>query len=145
MADVIGILGFALHAARKVYTVIESIKDAPGEIQALRDDAFQVHGFLKKVLEQRDEGGPGAPLRARGVEDPQVDALLRRAQTITSIVNAFIKKTTTEKDDGTYAVKKLVWPVYAGDAKKLSEQFKAFYASLTAVYAVSTSFVLLQL
>ena len=140
MADVLGILGFALHAAHKVYTIIESIKDAPNEIQALRDDAFQVYGFLEKVLSSLDEGGRSNHLRAEIVEDPQIDALLKKAQAMTSVVNAFIKKTTTQKDDGTYAVKKLTWPLYAADAKKLSEEFKAFYVSLTAAYTVSTSY-----
>ena len=47
----------------------------------------------------------------------------------------------TTTDDGTYIVKRLKWPCYVGEAKRLSEQFKAFYASLTAVYTVSTSYV----
>ena len=109
MADVIGILGFALHAAHKVYTIIESIKDAPGEIQALRDDALQVHGFLEKLLGSQDQGsgGEGGPLRMGNVQDPQIDALVRMARALTDTVDTFFNKTTTKKDDGTYIVKKL--------------------------------------
>lgn len=142
MADVIGILGFALHAAHKVYTVIESIKDAPNDIKALRDDAFQVHGFLTKLLGSQDEGEQSGPLRVADVKDPQIAALVKKAQVISDTVEKFLSKTTTKKDDGTHAVKKLKWPLYAGEAKNLSEQFKAFYVSLTAAYAISTSYVL---
>ena len=143
MADVIGILGFALHAAHKVYTMVESIKDAPGEIQALRDDALQVHGFLEKLLgsQNEDAEGKGEPLRMGNVQDPQIDALVRKARALTDTVDTFFNKTTTKKDDGTYVVKKLRWPLYTGEARKLSEQFKSFHLSLTAVYTVLTSYV----
>ena len=66
MTDVVGILGFTLHAAHKVYTIIESIKDSPNEIQALRDDAFQVHGFLKKVLDPSGEAEGNTKLAPPG-------------------------------------------------------------------------------
>ena len=143
MADVIGILGFALHAAHKVYTIIESIKDAPGEIQALRDDALQVHGFLEKLLGSQDGSSEGqsGPSGMGNVQDSQIDALVRKARALTDTVDTFFNKTTTKKDDGTYVVKKLRWPLYTGEAKKLSEQFKSFHLSLTAVYTVLTSYV----
>lgn len=141
MADVLGILGFVLHAAHKVYTVIESIKDAPTDIQALHDDAFQVHGLLKKLLGSQDEGGESCPPRAGDVDDPQIDALVKKAQAITAKVEVFISKTMAQKADGKRVIKKLKWPLYAGEAKALSEQFKAFYLSLTAAYTISTSCV----
>ena len=142
MADVIGILGFALHAAHKVYTILESIKDAPSEIQALRDEAFQVHSFLETIQNSQDVGGRRVPLHVNDVQDSQIEALVKRAQHIEATFDKFISKVTTRKDNGTYEVKKLKWPLYAGEAKNLSEQFKAFYVSLTAVYTVSTSYVL---
>lgn len=142
MVGILGALSFALHAAHKVYNIIESIKDAPSDIQDLRDDAFQVHGFLKKLLGSQDEGGQSGPLHVGDATDPQIDALVKKAKVITTTIDMFISKTTTKKDDGTHAVKKLKWPLYTGEAKKLSEQFKAFYASLTAAYTISTSYVL---
>lgn len=142
MADVVGILGFALHAAHKIYNVIESIKDAPSDIRTLRDEALQVHGFLDKLLDSKKEGELSSALCPGDLRDGQINTLVKNAETITKTVDNFIKKTTTEKDGGTYEVKKLKWPFYAGEAKKLSEQFKAFYSSLTAVYTVSTSYVI---
>ena len=144
MADVIGILGFSLHAAHKVYYVVASIKDAPSDIQALQNDALQVHSFLDKIVGSQEGGErPRNATVSLGVQDVQIDALLKRARGIQAAVDAFIGKTTTRKEDGTVQVKRLKWPLYAGDAKKLSKQFKAFYASLTAVYTVTTSFVFL--
>lgn len=142
MADVVGILGFALHAAHKIYNVIESIKDAPSDIQTLRDDALQVHGFLHKLLDSNKEGELSSALCTGDLRDGQIDSLVKKAEIITKTVDKFIKKTTTERESGTYEVKKLKWPLYAGEAKKLSEQFKAFYSSLTAVYTISTSYVI---
>ena len=140
MADVLGILGFALHAAHQIYNVIGLIKDAPSDVQALRDDAFQVFCFLKKVVDSQEDGESGY-FRVKDAEDPQIDALVQKAKAITTAADTFFKKTTTRKDDGTYVVKRIRWPLYAGEAKKLSDQFKSFYASLTAAYTVSTSCV----
>ena len=139
MADVIGTLVSALQAAYKVYTVIQLIKDAPNDIQALCDDAFQVHGFLEKLLGSQGEGEQSGPLHVADIKDPQIAALAKKAQIISGTVEKFLSKTTTKQDNGTYVVKKLKWPLYAGDARTLSEQFKAFYVSLTAAYTVSTS------
>lgn len=113
MTDVIGIFGFALSAAYKVYTVIQSVKDAPGDIQALRDDAFQVHGFLKRLLKSQHAAGESGPLRISDsdVKDPQIDALVKKAKVITAEVDTLISKTTVQTDDGMYVVKKLKWPL----------------------------------
>ena len=142
MADVLSILAFALHAAHKVYNIVEGIKGAPRDVQALRDDAFQVQEFLQTLLDSRDDESEHGLQRVGSIRSPQVNALLTKAETLTSMVDAFMKKTTTHRSGGTYTVKRFKWPLHSGEAKKLSKQFRAFYTSLTAVYTVSTSYVL---
>ena len=147
MAEVVGILGIAFHAATKVIHIIKSIKDAPSEIQALREDAVQVHGFLDKLLCSQDEG-PGeenGSLHTGNVQDPQIAALVKKAQVLTTTVDTFISRTAVQKDDKSFAVKKLKWLRYTGEAKKLSKQFRSFHLSLTAAYSVLASYVLLLL
>ena len=119
MADVIGILSFALHAAHKVYNIIESIKDAPEVIQALRDDALQVHGFLERFL---DEQASRSCLDHAA--EPQVAALVRKAERLATAVTNFLDKATAQKSNGTHEVKRVKWPLYAGEARKLSEDFR---------------------
>ena len=46
MADVIGILGFALHAAHKVYDIVQTIKDAPEAVRTLGKEASRVEARL---------------------------------------------------------------------------------------------------
>ena len=140
MTDVIGALGFALHAAHKVYNIIESIKEASEVIQVLRDDARQVHGFLKRLLDEQ-----GNQFRVDHAQEPHVTALVRRAERLATFVDDFLGKATARKRDGAYEVKRIKWPLYASEARKLSEDFRAFYLSLTALYTVFTSYELIFL
>lgn len=50
MADALGILGFALHAAHKIYDIAQTLKDAPEEIRALQTEAALVRAFLPDLL-----------------------------------------------------------------------------------------------
>ena len=131
MTDVIGTLSFALHAAHKVYNMLESIKDATGDVQTLRENALHVRGLLKIMLDSKD---------SREAQNVQDIVLVQRAETVVAAVDEFIGKTTRE-EDGERVIKKLKWPLYAGEARKLSAQFHALYLSLTATSAVSTSCV----
>ena len=141
MADVIGILGFALHAAHKVYNVIQSIKDAPNDVRALRDNAFQVHGFLDDLLNKQVKGESGHSPLSRDDQSAGVATLVEQARDIVTTANKFIEKTTEPKDDGTYRVKRVQWLLKPGKAKTLAEQFRSFYVRLTAIYTVSSSYV----
>ena len=141
MTDVIGVVGFALHAIHKVYSIVESIKDAPNEFKALHDDAQHLHSILQ-VLSRLLAEDKDILRQADVTHYPQLDALVRRAAEIKTTVDKFIDKTTTRKDDGTCEVKKLRWPLYANEAKRLSKRFRDFDASLTAAYIVAISCVL---
>ena len=138
MADIVGVLSFAFHATHKVWATIESIRSAPSDIQALRDDALQVHELLTKILGAQERGGQQIPLRTADERNVQVDTLVKSARRVTALADTFISKATVQRDDGTYQVRKLAWLLYAGEARKLSAQFRAFYTSLSAPYAVST-------
>ena len=141
MADVIGILGFALHAAHKVYSIIQSVKDAPSDVQALCDNALQVHSFLKDLLDKQAKGESDHSPLSRDDQSVGVAALVKQARNIVATVDKFIEKTTEAKDDGTRRVKRLQWLLKPGKAKALAEQFRSFYVRLTAVYTVSSAYV----
>ncbi len=57
MADaastIIGIVAFGLHAAHKVYEVIDSIKDTPTDALALKDNANQIGNLLLQLQQSR--------------------------------------------------------------------------------------------
>ena len=137
MADAIGILGFALHIAHKVYDVVQTIKAAPDTIQELGKEASRVEGILKMMIPAQNDN-LSATQTARNA---LVKTLLEDAQKLDSGVDAFFKKATKLNADGTREAMILLWPRYAGKAKELLEQFKAFYQALTVAYTVSTSCV----
>ena len=87
-------------------------------------------------------GGPLAVLQY--ADDPLIQTLVRDANTLVAAVETFIEKTTKSQLDGTRKVKKIVWPRFASEAAKLSDQFRAYYGLLSAVYAVSTSCVIVN-
>ena len=138
MADVIGILSFALHAAHKVYDVVQTIKDAPEAVRTLGKEASRVKGLLTVMLPE--PSGEPSPL-LRSVDNPLVKTLVEDAKELGSAADTLMAKVTRQREDGTHQVRRYLWPFHAGEAEKLSGQFQAFYVSLTAVYAVATSYV----
>ena len=138
MADVIGILSFALRAARKVYDVVQTIKDAPDAVRTLGKEASRVKGLLTVMLPQPNSE-PSSLLR--NVDHPLVKTLVEDAKELGSTADTLLAKVTRQREDGTHIVKRYRWPFHAGEAEKLAGQFQAFYVSLTAVYAVATSYV----
>ena len=130
MADVIGILSFALHAAHKVYDVVQTIKDAPDAVRALGKEASRVKGLLTVMLPQPN-GEPSPLLRNDG--NPLVKSLVEDAQELEAAVEVLLAKVTRQKEDGTHEIRKARWILHAGEVEKLSTQFHVFYGSLTAV------------
>ena len=77
----------------------------------------------------------------RHVDHPLVKTLVEDAKELGSAADTLLAKVTRQREDGTHQVRRYLWPFHAGEAEKLSGQFQAFYVSLTAVYAVATSYV----
>ena len=140
MADVIGILSFALHAAHKVYDIVQAIKEAPDVVRALGKEASRVESLLVAMLSEPESNSEPSPM-LRSVDNPLVKSLAEDAKELETAVKVLLAKVTRQKEDGTYEIKKSRWIFYAGEVEKLSAQFRAFYGSLTAVYAMTTSCV----
>ena len=140
MADIIGILSSAFHAVHKVYDVVKTIKEAPGAVRALRKEASRVKNLLAVILPTPN---CEPPLILQSDENPLVKALAEDARELDIAVEAFIDKVTKLNTQGTREVKRIRWPLYARTAKEISEQLRAFHVTLSAVCAVSTSYVLL--
>ena len=140
MADVIGILSFALHAAHKVYDIVQTIKDAPDAVRALGKEASRVESLLAVMLPIPESNSQPSPM-LRSVDNPLVKSLVEDAQELEAAVEVLLAKVTRQKEDGTLEIKKARWILCAGDVKKLSAHFQTFYGSLTAVYAVTTWYV----
>ena len=139
MADPIGILTSALDVATKIYDIVKMIKDAPETIKRLERESSKVKGLLSKRFPTGSR--PSAVLERADMEDPEMVALVEDARELTAAVETFLEKSTKQKDDGSRKVKTLLWPFRSGNADDLSDKFKAFYSSLAAVLAVSTSCV----
>ena len=138
MSDIVGVLSFALHASHKIYDVAQTIKHAPAAVQALSMEASRVSDLLTKML-SAPGNPPAATLQSTNMDEPLVKGLLKDAEQLTAAVTTLLAKATTQNADGTYKVKKWLWPLHAGEASKLAGKFHAFYMSLTAVYALTTA------
>ena len=132
MADVVGILGFALHAAHKIYDALETIKDAPDEIKTLQSQAALVRAFLPNIqcafeVDQHD--------RAL-FNDLQLQVLLEHARKLRDGVDVFLAKVTRLKADGSYEIRKTTYLFRVSDGRQLQKQFKRFLILLTAINTV---------
>lgn len=133
MADVIGILSFALHAAHKVYDVVKTIKDAPDEIEALKTQTKRVEYFADFI-----DGLQAGDQVLSEATSTQFRTLATQAEKLTKSTDALLKKVTTKTANGTGEVKKLnvKWPLYSSSAKKLADDFKQLNLELGSVLAV---------
>ena len=138
MADVIGILSFALHAAHKVYDAIQMIKDAPDTVRTLGRESSRVRGLLTLMLPRAN--GKSSQL-LHGIDNPLVKVLVEDARKLVTMVDALFGKAMKQKGDGTHQVRKYRWLLHAGEAARLCSHFQTFHGSLTAVYALIISYV----
>ncbi|KAF7796334.1 hypothetical protein EIP86_007511 [Pleurotus ostreatoroseus] len=119
---------------KKIYDIIQSIKNAPELIReleaqvSLTTDIFEA---LKGELEERGD---------EGVSDwstTPYSKVLEQAGELMDETETFLEKATTEREDTTKRVRKMKWVLYAeADAKALTEKFHKFNASLSAVQSV---------
>ncbi|PSR81631.1 hypothetical protein PHLCEN_2v6313 [Hermanssonia centrifuga] len=139
MADgasaIIGIVAFGLHAVHKVYEVVDSIKDAPADILALKHDAKQVGSLL---LQLQQSG-----VLDSGVAPPSVDLamLMKIFEDALSQVELFIDKVAEDRRDGEIRVWKLQWFLKNGRCNKLRESLASLKISIIAIVAAYTSYV----
>lgn len=131
-ADVIGILGFALHAAHKVYDFVETIKDAPEEIRALQKQALFVCSFIPEL--QNSLNQTNSPSLARST---QLQMLEEEGTELELSVEKFLDKVTKKRQDGLREMNKISRVKYwfrTSGGQELRERFKDFLLHLTAVY-----------
>ena len=139
-ADTIGILGFALHAAHKLYDAIQLIRDAPEDMEALQIEVRRVRSILIQSIQMPDNASRVEREMAGSIYSLRAD-LIQQARQWMEGANRFVEKATKMKNDGSCKVDRLLWPLRAADAKKLTEESKRFYLAVSAVYSVDTSYV----
>ena len=137
MADAIGILAFTLHAVHKIYGVVQSVKRAPEAVRTIAREASRVESLLTMMLSASGDTASSLTV-SRAAHSPLFKRLVEEAQTLATAVEVFLDKATKLNVDG-IREPKILWPLYSGRAKELAGQFRAFYLSLSAVYAIQTS------
>ncbi|THG96283.1 hypothetical protein EW026_g5519 [Hermanssonia centrifuga] len=138
MADaasaIIGIVAFGLHVAHKVYEVIDSIKDAPTDVLALKHDAEQIASLLLQLQQSRILDSAVLPPSA------DVAVLKKPFEDAVGEVELFINKVAEERRDGEIRVKKLQWFLKGSRCKKLRGSLASLKISIIAIVAASTSY-----
>ena len=139
MADIVGVLAFALHTTHRVFQVVQKMKGAPDTIRALERETLKVKTLLTSMLSSHD--GVSFPA-LQNTSEHLLRALIEDAEALTSSVDAFFNRTTQVNVDGIREAKRVRWLLRVNESRVLSERFKVLYSSLSAVHAVSTSYVI---
>ena len=136
-ADIIGILGFALHAAHKLYEYGQRWLAAPEELQALLVEVNRVQGLLQQMIHgSQCEGMDANPVLDVLRFHPDLIEQIRR---LAEASNTFVDKMTKTFKDGSRHVQRTRWTLKASDAKDLTTKFQALYSAVSAIYAVNAS------
>ncbi|PSR77194.1 hypothetical protein PHLCEN_2v8023 [Hermanssonia centrifuga] len=139
MADgasaIIGIVAFGLHVVHRVIEIVEEIRDAPGDILALQDDAVEV-GYLLRQLQQSGVLDtvvipPGRATRA------SVDRLKGALEEI----KLFVEAVSEERQDGALRVRKIKLFLKPGRCQKLRGNLTSLKSFIIAIVTASTSCV----
>lgn len=139
-ADVIGILSSALHAAHKLYDIIQLVKNAPDDMDALQVEVRRVRSILIQSVQMPEDVTRDERNVLGSVTGLRAD-LIQQARQWTEGANQFVEKATKAKEDGSREVNKWMWPLRAADAKKLADESRRFYQAVSAVYSIDTSYV----
>ncbi len=143
MADaasaIIGIVAFGLHAAHRIYDVLDSIQGASEEVEALRAEACRVHVLLMHIHDFQGLETLGAPQGGLTLDGTLIADLQGTARALKLSVDKFTQKVAKYGRDGRVSVNALQWLLKKNSGKRLREQFNAFYLSLNAVFSIATS------
>ncbi len=138
MADgasaIIGIVAFGLQAVHKVYEIIDSIKDAPTDILALKHDAEQIGSLLLQLQQLRVTDSAVVPSGVNAA------ILMKLFEDALGEVESFVNKVAESRRDGKIRVKKLQWFLRGGRCEKLRGSLTSLKTSIIAIVAASTSY-----
>lgn len=118
--------------SKKIYDIIQSIKEAPDAIRQLERQIVVVRGAfeaLKRELEDRADADTDLIWSTEPCQQ-----MLGRANELTEEAEVFLKKATKKKEDGPMQVRKVGWVLFSeSDARKLATKFLEFNVSLGAI------------
>ena len=124
-SDAIGILGFALHAAHKLYDLAQAIKDAPREIRALQNEASLVAAMepqLRKVdtlyIQRHAETGTQSHRLC-------LERLFDEAKKLKEDTDVFVQKVTSGRDNKAWQ-SRIKWILHSAGGRELTVKFKTF-------------------
>lgn len=130
----LGTLQSIYTVAKKIYDIIQSIKNAPEAIRDLEREVVLVQGVYE-ALKDDLEGREDAEL-VDWSTGPRVK-MHERAHELLEAADQFLKKVTKENEDGSKKVNKFKWVLSAqADAKVLAGKFHEFYGPLCAVQSL---------
>ena len=130
-ADVIGILGFALHAAHKIYDIVQDVREAPEKVRKLKEEASDISRLYEQLGIRRDS--------VEGLILPP--GLAERGEDLLKAGEEFVDKVTKLAGDGTRNVKTIKWMFKITRATKLEEAFTKFRRELTDACVITTLYV----
>jgi Fungal N-terminal domain of STAND proteins len=115
---VVGSLGVVAHAANRLIDFVETVKDAPDDIQAIKVDAITFHSTLVDL--QKWLGKGVLQKEAQNSLKPSV----QNSQDVLNELNTLLQSCTKTSDDGkTRELSKGVrWALKKGDLAKLRDR-----------------------
>lgn len=116
--------------AKKVYEIVQSIRNAPKVILELKSQVELVQGVLE-ALQDELEGRENAEL-----DDWSTAAFLKMLDEVLELMKESerLLEKVTEKDRPSKIVRTVKWVIFdESDVKALGQKFRRFYGSLCAI------------
>lgn len=129
----IGIIAFGLEVVEKVHHILETVKEAPEQLQLLRDRSYDVH-FVLLQLKQAHDGGQLDRLS----DTPYLNHLRHRSEEQLRKVQQFVDKVVVHpRNGGDVKVAKFKWLMNHSQYKELLERLEELNASFTAIMTIA--------
>lgn len=124
VSAIVGLIAVGAQIGDSLYTLIDTIKDAPNEFLALSDEVTDFRQVLAKVIEVRKSGG--LYLNENKADDG-IDVALKRSERILQDVDALVRKVTSEQQDeaNSSKVNRISWLRKTKKASKIQTALRA--------------------
>jgi hypothetical protein len=136
VSAVVGLIAVGAKIGDSLYTVIDTLKDAPNEFLALSDEVTDFRQVLAKVIEVRQSGRLGLGLNENKADD-RMDVALKNGMNILQDIDALVRKVSCEQQDKE-RVNRLSWLRRAKRASKLQTALRVQKSSLSNAITIET-------
>ena len=143
VSAILGLAAIGASAGNSLYSLVDTIKDAPNEFLALSNEVTDFRLFLSKIEEAWEAGQLSVEENKSGDD---IDPMLKRGGETLKEVETLVKEVARQKgkEGQNTRIRRIQWLRRSRKAKKLQEVLRVLRSSLSSLLVAETLCALLR-